>query len=179
MLRALSLLSFALSLSACAEPAGEPDLFIALTRDFEDFESWIVFDRGVDPVLPSHDHRSVIYLDRLPERGRLDFPVGTRIVRTQEPSEDPTGWELHAMVKRGDGFNAEGAAGWEFFELALTSERRPAVVWRGEGPPDGDGYFPGAPGADVLSCNHCHASAVDNDSVLSPALDLAALAPPE
>ncbi|HJL17242.1 MAG TPA: hypothetical protein RMH99_16365, partial [Sandaracinaceae bacterium LLY-WYZ-13_1] len=59
-------------------------------------------------------------------------------------------------------------------ELALDDAGRPAVVWRGEGPADGDGYRP-PEGGDILSCNHCHAAWPENDHVLSPALDLGTL----
>lgn len=168
----------ALGVSACGEveveppPVEEPlDVFIALTASFADYESWVKLDRGRDPVPPSHRGRSLIYIDRVPPRGSDEFPVGTRIVKVELLGADPRGWELHAMVKRGDSFNSEGAPGWEFFELTLDGEDTPSIVWRGEGPADGDGYV-GPEGGDVLSCNHCHASATYNDSILSPVLAL-------
>ena len=151
----------------------EPEVFIAFERDFADYTRWTRIDRGEDRVPPTHLGRtSVLYVDRVPPRGAARFPVGTRIVRVEESDGDPGTWEVHAMVKRGGGFNAEGARDWEFFELVLdATRRRPSIRWRGEGPASGDGYR--APeGGDLLSCNHCHASATDNDSVLSPALEL-------
>lgn len=184
MVRGWCVVGLALALSSCGEdpeePAveamglvGEPEVFIAFQRDFADFERWTTLERGEDRVPPTHLGRtSTIYVDRVPPRGASRFPVGTRIVRVESSGDDPSAWEVHAMVKRGGAFNAEGARGWEFFELALdATRRRPSIRWRGEGPADGDGYR--APeGGDLLSCNHCHASAVDNDSVLSPVLEL-------
>lgn len=170
-----------LALAGCGEREAEgieepvePAIYIAFASDFERFERWTTFDRGRDPVPPSHNGRSIIYVDPPPPAGAAEFPVGTRIVRVEQAGDDPTAWEVHAMVKRGGGFNAEGARGWEFFELALDrSGRRPAIRWRGEGPANGDGYV--APeGGEVLGCNHCHASATYNDSVLSPVLALSA-----
>jgi hypothetical protein len=170
--RALSLV-IAISIAGCAaRGVDQSGVFIALGRDFEGFERWNTFDRGFDPVPPSHDGTSVIYVDTLPEHGMQEFPIGTRIVRIEQYSEDPSERDIHAMVKRGGGYNENGADDWEFFELALD-EGTPFIVWRGEGPETGDGYRP-APGAtEVLGCNHCHAVADWNDSVLSPALALA------
>lgn len=174
-----------LALAGCggdAEEVGapvleEPAIYIAFARDFERFERWTTFDRGRDPVPPSHLGPSLIYVTPAPPERAEAFPVGTRIVRVERAGEDPAAWEVHAMVKRGGGFNEAGAAGWEFFELSLASSReRPEIRWRGEGPANGDGYV--APeGGEVLGCNHCHASATYNDSVLSPVLQLSALAP--
>jgi hypothetical protein len=161
----------ALALAGCAADAGEASVFIAVGRDFEPYTSWTTFDRGYDPVPPSHEGTSLIYVDPMPEPGAESFDVGTRIVRIERSGEDPSLWEVHAMVKRGGGYNAEGAIDWEFFELALDAQQRPWIRWRGEGPPNGDGYRP-APGAEILGCNHCHATAFDNDSVLSPVLGL-------
>lgn len=168
-----------LALAGCGELEAEeieepvePAIYIAFARDFERFERWTTFDRGRDPVPPSHLGPSLIYVDPMPPARAAAFPVGTRIVRVERAGDDPSGWEVHAMVKRGAGFNADGARGWEFFELTLDATRdRPAIRWRGEGPANGDGYV--APeGGEVLGCNHCHASATYNDSVLSPVLQL-------
>ncbi len=153
----------------------EPTIFLAFARDFEGFERWTTFERGLDPVPPSHPGPSFIDVDPMPPPGLRAVPVGTRIVRVERAVGDPAAWEVHAMVKRGGGFNAAGARDWEFFELGLEQSReRPIIRWRGEGPANGDGYT--APeGGEVLGCNHCHASATYNDSVLSPVLDLSAI----
>jgi hypothetical protein len=160
------------AVEAMARQSVEPEVFIAFERDFAEYTRWTTFDRGRDRVPPTHLGRtSTIYIDRVPPPGAARFPVGTRIVRVEASDADPGAWEVHAMVKRGGGFNAEGARDWEFFELALDATRPPSIRWRGEGPANGDGYRP-AEGGDLLSCNHCHASAARNDSVLSPVLEL-------
>lgn len=162
-----------LALGGCAAET-PPDVFIAFGEDFEGYPEWTVFDRGLDPVPPSHEAHGYIYVNAMPPAGATEFPVGTMIVREQRLSDDPATWTIHAMVKRGGGFNADGAAGWEWFGLALEPDGRPFIAWRGTGPADGDGYV--APvGGEVLSCNQCHASATYNDSVLSPVLVLSEL----
>ncbi len=164
-------LSLSLALAGCAADV-PPDVFIAFGEDLEGYAEWTTFDRGVDPVPPSHEAHSFIYVNALPPAGLAEFPVGTMIVREHRLEDDPATWIVHAMVKRGGGYNADGAPGWEWFGLALDGDRRPFVAWRGTGPADGDGYV--APvGGEVLSCNQCHGSATYNDSVLSPVLDLA------
>ncbi|MDQ3032975.1 MAG: hypothetical protein M3Y87_11195 [Myxococcota bacterium] len=170
-----------LAVAGCGDREAEkipvqPESYIAFARDFEHFERWTAFDRGRDPVPPSHLGRSIIYVDPMPPAGAHAFPIGTRIVRVDRAGDDPRAWEVHAMVKRGGGYNRDGAKGWEFFELVLdrTHHRPPVILWRGQGPVNGDGYT--APeGGEVLGCNHCHASATYNDSVLSPVLELRAM----
>lgn len=163
-------------IAACesVEPA-RPDVFIALGSDFEGYQDWIVFDRSNDPVPPAHPTiRSVIYANRLPGPGATEFPIGTIFVRTHEDGDDPTQWDVHAMAKRGGGFNAGGARGWEFFGLRFSASRQAFIDWRGEGPGGtSDGYSPDDSGV-FLGCNHCHGAVPANDSVLSPVLDLAA-----
>lgn len=171
MLRPAALVCIALALAGCASEPSPSGAYIAVGRDFEGYEGWNVFDRGADPVPPSHEGHSLIYLSELPDPGATSFPIGTRIVRVEEVGDDPTTWQVHGMVKRGGDYNAGGAVGWEFFGLSLTASREPFIVWRGEGPADGDGYLPPDGGA-LLSCNHCHGAATENDSVLSPVLDL-------
>jgi hypothetical protein len=70
------------------------------------------------------------------------------------------------MAKRGCGFNAAGARGWEWMELSETPDGV-TVVWRGLGPPAGEVY-----GGDPAGCNSCHAACSDNDSVCSSPLRL-------
>ena len=69
------------------------------------------------------------------------------------------------MVKRGGDFNEAGATGWEWLELKI-GEGDPAILWRGVGPPVGEGYAQGA------TCNDCHGSAKKNDFVQSTPLTL-------
>lgn len=176
----LALLACVLA-GGCEEPSPSPPPteFIAVERDFADFEaSWTRFDRGPGFTLVPHpEGHSFVYLDELPPAGSTSFPLGTRIVRVTETPEPPETWEVHAMVKRGGGFNADGASGWEFFELVLEPQpdgsRVPRVKWRGTGPPDGDGYTPPDGGTEVLGCNHCHGAFTPNDSIIGEELDLA------
>ena len=74
--------------------------------------------------------------------------------------------QIHAMVKRGGNYNADGIPGWEWFDLGLDEEARPVIEWRGEHPPDGECYgcAPGtdpAEAAELGDCNNCHAGAQD------------------
>ncbi|MGE0786852.1 MAG: hypothetical protein AB7S26_14365 [Sandaracinaceae bacterium] len=167
----------AVLLGACGAPASGTE-YIAQTSDLAGFRSWIAFDRGDDHLPPNHVGPSWIYLSDRPPAGATSFPLGTRIVRVQERGDDMTAWEVHAMVKRGGGYNADGTPGWEMFELSLDASGGVVVVWRGRGPPDGDGYMAGDGGV-LVSCNQCHGAAGFNDSVLSPVLELDVLAPPE
>jgi hypothetical protein len=162
------------ALAGCAPDPG----FVATEADLAGYASWARFDRGEQPVPPAHPSgQSVVFVNRLPPAGSTAFPVGTIIVRvTPGEHPDPGTWEAHGMAKRGAGFNASGAVGWEFFDLLLwpdpSGEYRPRILWRGESPPQGNGYEAPDGGGVELSCNHCHAAATDNDSVLGPELDL-------
>jgi hypothetical protein len=156
----------------------EPGGFVATEADLAPFASWTRFDRGEQPVGPVHpDGSSVVYINHLPPTGSRAFPDRTMIVRvTAGALPDPGTWEVHAMVKRGAGFNGGGAEGWEFFDLLLwpddAGNYAPRILWRGASPPQGNGYEAPDGGGVELSCNHCHGAAVDNDSVLGPELDL-------
>jgi hypothetical protein len=152
----------------------EPE-FVAIEQDFADFDRWNSFDRGPDPVPPAHpDGRSIVYVNQLPPPGAREFPSGTILVRITTAAERAD-YEAHAMVKRGGGFNAAGARGWEFFELSLEEGADGGIVpagrWRGEGPSMGDGYTV-PDGGVILSCNHCHASFPESDSVIGDELAL-------
>ena len=72
------------------------------------------------------------------------------------------------MVKRGGGYNAQGARGWEWFELAARPDDSLAIVWRGINAPQGEDYGGDPQGG----CNDCHARAGRNDFVRSPGLRL-------
>lgn len=178
--RSLALLAFAAA-TGCADPG-----FVATEADFGGYETWTRFDRGEQPVPPSHPSgQSVVFVSELPPPGATEFPTGTMIVRvTPGALPDPGTWEVHGMVKRGAGFNADGARGWEFFDLLLwpddSGHYSPRILWRGTSPPQGNGYEAPEGGGVELACNHCHAAATDNDSVLGPELDLdSLLVPPE
>jgi hypothetical protein len=84
------------------------------------------------------------------------------------------------MAKRGGDYNAEGALGWEWFDLDLTESGGVAVDWRGPVPPEGRGYEcalgeDDAGSEGVGDCNTCHGAAEANDFVLSPVLQLEAI----
>ncbi|GMU60019.1 MAG: hypothetical protein AMXMBFR34_17820 [Myxococcaceae bacterium] len=158
----LLLLGFA---AACGPDVVEPGA-IALERDFADYRAWPSFvlepvpnDGGLDPVHTA-DPR-VVYINRLPDAGVPEFPVGTLIVK-----ESP--FNVFAMGKRGGEYNASGATGWEWFELFRDgASGRVTIEWRGLGPPAGESY-----GKAGQTCNACHGAFAANDSVISAPLQV-------
>ena len=142
-------------------------VFVALQQDFDGFSSWPSYDLGVgtgDGL--SNDDDRIAFINTRPPHGSSAFPIGTIIVKTDGSGADagPT----FAMVKRGGGFNAKGADGWELFELTPNANGGATIVWRGTAPPLGDNYA----GMSGNSCNQCHAGASNNDFVPSPQLSL-------
>lgn len=172
-MRATYALALLLGGCTCGAP---PTEFVASAADFEQFDTWERFDRGPRGFLPSHpDGETYVYLNRRPAPEATTYPLGTIIVRVTVagPSTD---WEVHAMVKRGGGFNAAGAAGWEYFDLDIVRDAEdrltPTIHWRGEGPGDSeDGYAHGPEGV-LLGCNHCHAAVTEHDGVIGEELVL-------
>jgi hypothetical protein len=164
----------AVLLAACGAPpessprpdaGGEPEVFIALQRDFLGYTTWRAFDVGSEPIDGVHTVGTRrVYLNAAPPPGRSGFPVGTILVKTIAGEDNKT----FAMVKRGGTYNANGARGWEWFELRTASDGNPAIAWRGVAPPTGEGYSAAQGG----TCNGCHAAAADNDFVQSPPLRL-------
>jgi hypothetical protein len=158
--------------------ASQGEEFVAFQSDFAGFQDWessYVGDGSLgDSLLVG---RRTVYWNQEPPAGSEAFPNGTIIVKTTEVSEDPLEWVIFAMVKRGGGYNADGAADWEWFDLVFTDSGGVAIDWRGVGPPSGQGYA-GDLGTDtgaaalITDCNTCHAAAWDNDYVLTPALQL-------
>jgi len=151
--------------------AGGVASFVPFARDFEAFESWMSFE------VRTGEHAGVIgtvrvYINALPPSGSREFPVGTIIVKTVEVG-DKTTWSIHSMVKRGGGFNAQGALDWEFYDLRFNEDEIPVILWRGADPPAGHGYetLPGLATGTEAPCNSCHLSA-RNDAVLSESLQL-------
>jgi len=150
----------------------ERRVFIALERDFADFRSW-----GSLPLtaLPARgnthaegQHR--VFINALPPAGTAPFPVGTLIVKEVHAPE-PDQNRLFAMAKRGADFNAQGARGWEWFELVERPDGSPGILWRGIDAPSGEQYSADPHG----TCNNCHQLAEENDSVQSTGLSLARL----
>ena len=156
-------------------PDDGPGLFIAQNADFAALSSWPSI---VEPDLVEGGHVATprtIRVSALPDADATEFAVGTIIVKEGVVDDDE---ELHAMVKRGGGFNAAGARDWEFFELQRATDGTPLIAWRGEEPPAGSGYgciSGSCATTTTTSCNACHAAADDNDSILSPTLVLGAL----
>lgn len=149
-------------------PGAAGDSFVAMQSDFTDFRGWeqTPVESG-DTGHVAGDR--IVYLNTTPATDEATFPVGTILVKTIAWSG---GMDVHAMVKRGGGFNAEGAPGWEWFELVLSEDGSPVILWRGEVPPDGEAYgqLPGQT-ADTAGetvegdCNTCHSIAAANDFV--------------
>jgi hypothetical protein len=171
-MRWCAVLATAAGLCACGgagDPGTDaaPGAFLAFTTTFADFRSWPSFhsdgpaDDGTVPadVLGPRTQ----YLRTPPPHGATAFPVGSVIVEARESGAR----KIFAGVKRGGGFNAGGAADWEWFEL---SEQPVTIVWRGVGPPIGDTYG----GDPTGGCNACHATCAGNDYVCSPRLALGA-----
>jgi hypothetical protein len=161
--------------SSDADPSAGGGAFLAFAPAFQGFRTWPATPLAGEPV-PESPHTAgprVVYVNRAPAAGSSAFPLGTVIVKELAgTATDPS--RIFAMVKRGGGFNAAGAAGWEWFELQTTSaapDSPVAIVWRGVGPPLGEVYG-GDPNG---GCNGCHAGARANDFVQTPALALSSL----
>lgn len=123
---------------------GAPDDFVAIERDFEGFRGWErripADDDGIDEAIYGND----LALAGPP------YPVGTILVSADEIGPAPA-WRIHAMVRRGEGY--QGLGHWELFELFVDERDVPRIVWRGPRAPIGAGY------GDVGSedCVDCHA----------------------
>jgi hypothetical protein len=161
-------------LAACAGSGGDSSangsgVFIAFSSDFAAFRSWQSFDVTKDaaPGTVHPDAKLIEYLNKAPASGSTEFPVGTIIVK--EGTDGPiAGRQYFAMVKRGGGENADGAKGWEWFELENAADGTPGIRWRGVGPPNGELYG----GDPTGGCNTCHV-ACGNDAVCAKAVQLA------
>jgi hypothetical protein len=153
--------------------------FIALQRDFAGYKRWPSVVVGTSPV-DGHatSTKRTAFVNVIPDEGAASFPVGTIIVKQGAGAETLglTGDQVHAIVKRGAGFNADGAVGWEWFEL--STDERPTILWRGSHPPNGENYacLPGQPcGEGAGDCNACHEAHVANDYIQSAPLQLSAI----
>lgn len=170
-------------LVACSSPdAPAPTDFVAAPKyfatdaSFEGFRAWERHPLS-SPTLPVQaiPGPAFVYASRRPEPGARRWPVGSILVKTVEPSDDPRDWTVHAMVKRHERFNPEGAVGWEFFALQLDAEGAPTILWRSDGHNDGHAYGASTmmlPTDHELSCNDCHALRWQTDAVLTPSLSL-------
>jgi hypothetical protein len=138
---------------------GPPRAFIAQDEDFTPYADWTSFNE--DDKHGDGSGTTTVYLNKLPPKGATSFPVGTIVVKTMQAT-DGSMFSIHAMAKRGNGFNAAGARGWEFFELALNPKGVIFYLWRGENPPTGEQYRAILSKNNVvastpeLKCNDCH-----------------------
>lgn len=168
-----TLVGGALALAGCDD---SPAVFIALQSDFAEFESWQSYPLSQAPLSGHPDGPRVGFLNKIPPHGSTTYPVGSIIVKEVQSTAaagDFTQWALFAMVKRGGGYNSDGARDWEFFLLQFNKNRVPVIVSRGLAPSSADGgdIYQNATGAG-LRCNYCHA-ALDTektDHILSPLL---------
>lgn len=161
--------ALALGLAGCMAPGGGADPFVATEEDFQGFVDWPSFELTEESLTPSHlDGPRRLYFSRVPEGPDAPFPLGTILVKTVEAG-DPTQWEIHAMVKRGGGYNEAGAKDWEFFDLDVDASGVVSIEWRGEGPPPGSLGYPGE-GEGAGQCNGCHWLVPDRDFVFQRSL---------
>jgi len=158
-----------LAVLACDADDGElSSEFIALQRDFDGFGAWeIVWQGGAPEDDLAHAAGSrTVRVNKDPATIAEPVPMGTIVIKTVEDPDFGDILQIHAMAKRGGGYNPQGIEGWEWFDLQLDDDGHPVIVWRGEHPPDGECYGC-APGTDpeeaamLGDCNNCHASGHD------------------
>lgn len=146
--------------------------FLAFDADFAGWRGWEAFhlpDAPSDGVVHLAGPRTE-YLNARPPKGSHEFPVGTIIVKELETGAMQDR-KVFAMVKRGGGYDAAAAPGWEWFELSNNPDGSfKRIVWRGLGPPAGEQY-----GGDPSGCSGCHSASKDNDYVSPTALRLSDL----
>ena len=162
-----------LLLLACLDhtpaPGGDDESFVAMQADFASFKRW----EAIPVATADTGHVAgdrVVYINNRPSVEEIVFPVGTMFVKTIAWED---GTDIHAMVKRGGGYNADGAFGWEWFELVESEDGTPVIRWRGEEAPEPGSY--GADEADTAEtvsgdCNVCHGAFAANDYVHSVTL---------
>ena len=150
-----------------------PSVVIAFASSFKGFRSWMAFDvtKEAAPGTVHPDAHLIEYLNKAPPTGSTSFPIGTILVKEPTVNGEPSTTPYFAMVKRGGGYNADGASDWEWFELQNIPGNNDDVqlVWRGVGPPAGEVYG-GDPNA---GCNTCHRDC-GNDAVCAKSVSLAA-----
>jgi hypothetical protein len=154
--------------SAAAPSSGAPrdggglPEFIAFASSFEDYRAWshfTVFDDGGAGGAVHVATTLIEYRNDPDASSDPGFPLGTIIVK-EAPTGDPDTRQAFAMVKRGGGFNASGAAGWEWFELQNVDDAgHVQIEWRGVEPPMGEVYSGNVSG----ECNDCHEHAPHDD----------------
>lgn len=160
-------MSLSLSLVACAtEPPAPVGPRIAFGRDFEGFTGWRAYPLEPDSITEAHlsSVNRWVYIDRAPPPAGEPFELGTIVVKAVEDGP-PSSWVVHAMVKRGGGYNPGGSVDWEFFDLHVRDDGQVDIAWRGTG--DGAAAYIDPLSGDALPCNSCHALAPESDFVFS------------
>jgi hypothetical protein len=158
---------------ACGSSSDSADqdagpVFVATTGAFASYHTWQSWSFTGQAITGS-PHTSgprTVYLNQAPPHGSTAFPVGTIIVKDLGPGP-ATADTTFAMVKRGGGFNEDGATNWEWFELQNNADGSVTILWRGAEPPAGQSYS-----GDPTACNTCHGTAKTDDFVQSPPLQL-------
>jgi hypothetical protein len=155
---------------------GNGPVMIALDGDFAPYASWSSVYLGDNQIAGHPPGPRYGYLNMKAPAGAKKYPVGTIIVKEIHTNggTDPTTWDLFSMVKRGGGFNDNGALDWEFFILHLDQSNAPTIVARGTAPADASAVDGGTYGVATngQTCNVCHAGvgADQTDFILSPLL---------
>lgn len=146
---------------------GQKNLFIAQTRDFRAYEDWMVFEHEQKADHGGLVGKVSVYVNELPDPETHLFPVGTILFKTMD-IEGADRIIIHAMVKRSLSYNAQGALGWEYFELIFEADGTPVILWRGQDPPPDEKYqaLLGAQNLDTSletdgTCNSCHKDGQD------------------
>lgn len=182
-LKTAALACCVLATSAACERRGKPRplppraagvAFVAFERDFTGFRGWEALpvpERSTAQGITHVAGRRREWINGRPGVGAREFPVGTILVKEIE-SGMPEGHKVFAMVKRGGGYNAEGAKGWEWFELFERDDGSVGITWRGINAPEGESYGSGDP---LGGCNGCHETATANDYVKAAAAELGTL----
>jgi hypothetical protein len=157
-------LAVAAAFAGCSSstPTANCTPFKADTGDFLGYHSWPLTTSYDDPAVAGSPHTSgprQVYLNQAPPHGATEFPVGTIIVKDIGPGP-ATADVTFAMVKDGCGFNADGAVGWEWYDLQNNADGSVTILWHGSEPPPGQTYS-----GDPTACNTCHGQTTDNDSV--------------
>ncbi len=177
MIRLGLMLCAGVLLGGCSGDDGE--VFIAQPIDFAPFRSWARYSLGDVPLQGHPPGPRFGYLKQAAPKGASEYPVGSIIVKTVETTTDPTQWDIFAMVKRGGGYNPDGALNWEFFLLRIDPSGNPLLLARGANPADPSpdaGTVPGGSYQDTggtgVTCNRCHGApgTQQNDHILSAAL---------
>jgi hypothetical protein len=132
------------ALLACGAQSPEPpQVFVAFASDFQPYPTWTSFYVGDVPPVTGVDIAGprTVYINELPPHGATEFPVGTILVKVVKPDASPADWQMFGMVKRGGGFDPQGAPNWEWFGLSTDPMTgRVLIDWRGTGPPPDGGY---------------------------------------